>query len=395
MLLSVHLAYDSLKQHKARSLLAASGVMLGVFLVSLILIIGDSAKASLNQQLSDLPSQSVIASGNNGDGSSLIHKPASTLSNKDIEAVSEADEDLNLSSSLLINSDTRIDDRTFDDVNVVATSTNYYKTLNLKMRSGSWFSAEDSDKNWVILGYDLAHQLIGTESPQNEVVTIRGRKFTVVGIVDKVHQPIPIMGYDINQSAFISLSNGQEITKSSQISQIIATGSDDVDKTRKVVATALGHHHADSGEYRITTTADLSKQLSHSISTVSLVALTFAGVILLISIIAIANVMLVTVTERRREIGIRKAVGATTRNILNQFLAESLIISLRGGITGLVVAYIVAFVVTFLMSFSLAFSWLAILIGFLLPVAIGVIAGVYPAYRAARGDIITALRQLT
>ena len=143
------------------------------------------------------------------------------------------------------------------------------------------------------------------------------------------------------------------------------------------------------------TTADISSQLTQLIYTISVAAAVFAGVVLLTSIIAIANVMLVTVTERRREIGIRKAVGATTHDILSQFLVESLIIALRGGIVGLVFAYLIAFVITFTMSFDIVFSWSAILAGFLLPVIIGTLAGIYPAYRAARGDIITALRQLT
>ena len=395
MLLSIHLASDSLKQHKARSLLAASGVMLGVFLVSLILIIGDSAKHSLQKQLQSLPDKSILINGNDGS-SSFIHKPADTLNNKDLESISKIDDDINLSSSLLINSRLKIEDRTLDNVNVAATSTNYHKIFQLKMLSGSWFSAEDSGKNWVILGYNLAHKLIGTESPKNEVVTIKGQKFTVVGIVDKVHQPLPILGYDINQSAFISLSNGQELTKSNKISQIVATNPHkNISDTRKEIATTLNRKHSDSGEYTMFTTADISNQLTQLISTISIAAAMFAGVVLLTSIIAIANVMLVTVTERRREIGIRKAVGATTHDILSQFLVESLIIALRGGIVGLVFAYLIAFVITFTMSFDIVFSWSAILAGFLLPVIIGTLAGIYPAYRAARGDIITALRQLT
>ena len=105
--------------------------------------------------------------------------------------------------------------------------------------------------------------------------------------------------------------------------------------------------------------------------------------------------MLVNITERRREIGIRKAVGATTRNIMGQFIAESLIMSLRGGIIGILLAYGVAAIILLFMSINLTFSWLALAVGFIVPIIVGILAGAYPAYRASRQNIIEALNQLT
>lgn len=105
--------------------------------------------------------------------------------------------------------------------------------------------------------------------------------------------------------------------------------------------------------------------------------------------------MLVNIVERKHEIGIRKAVGATTRNIMGQFIAESMIMSLRGGVVGIILAYIVAAIILLFFSINLTFSWLALGIGFVIPIVIGIIAGIYPAYKASKQDIISALNQLT
>ena len=124
-------------------------------------------------------------------------------------------------------------------------------------------------------------------------------------------------------------------------------------------------------------------------------SLGITSLILLISSISLANIMLVGVIERQREIGIRKAVGADTKDIVSQFLAEALIISLRGGLVGLLLAYIVASIYLLTHSMMISFSPLAIILGLVVPTVTGLIAGVYPAYKASKQDIISALNQLT
>ena len=248
----------------------------------------------------------------------------------------------------------------------------------------------------VLLFLDSSNKLISTNHPQNQIIDIKGEKYTVVGVLKKVNQPLSLLGYNVNQSAFISLKNGVNINESDTISQIILkdTG-DDSGETRRKVDQILTNNHTDSSDYSIHLSSDIANQLTKIINYVTIAACSLSAVILLISCISIANIMLVNVAERRHEIGIRKAVGATTRSIINQFMAEALIMSLRGGIIGIILAYIFSAIFLLFTSISLTFSWMAILVGFVIPVIIGVIAGVYPAYRASRQDIIAALNQLT
>lgn len=394
MLLSIRLARDSLKHHKARSILAATGVTISVLIISLVLILTDSLHANLSEQAHSLPEGAVIVNGGS-DRSSFNVTPTDTLNNHDQELIEQSDDVRNTISSLILNGGIQIDGKTANTT-IVATNTTYRNAVKLKMASGNWLDAEDSDKNWVILGYSLANQLLGTDEVQNQVVNIKGHKYTVVGVFDRVKEPLSILGYNINQSAFISLTKGQDISKSDHLSQIVVYPEDSNDNNlRHQVGLALGKNHADGTEYTVSTTSTLASQLMRVLNIISIIAFIFAGLALFISGVSIMNVMLVSASERRREIGIRKAVGATTRNILNQFLAESLIISLNGGIAGILLAYLIALIIAIWLSIGLTFSWSAIAVGFALPVAVGVFFGAYPAYRAARGDIITALRQLT
>ena len=399
MSLAIRLARQNLSNHKTRARLSTLGVVISVFIVSTIFIISDSIKFSLTEQADSLGKDTVIINGSTSSNilSVSINSPKDTLTDKDLSQIkSSINNDTDIISNLVLDGTTRFEDNQIDHTTILSTSIINPKLLNLELNDGSWFSDKELDKKWVILGEDLANKLIGTNHPQNQIIDIKGEKYTVVGVLKKVNQPLSLLGYNVNQSAFISLKNGVNINESDTISQIILKNTDDdSNEIRRKVDQILTNNHDDSSDYSIHLSSDIVNQLTRIINYITIAACSLSVVILLISCISIANIMLVNVTERRHEIGIRKAVGATTRSIINQFMAEALIMSLRGGIIGIILAYCFIAVFLFFTSINLAFSWMAILVGFIIPVAIGIIAGVYPAYRASRQDIIAALNQLT
>lgn len=399
MNLAIRLARQNLSNHKTRARLSTLGVVISVFIVSTIFIISDSIKFSLTEQADSLGKDTVIINGSTSSNilSVSIYLPKDTLTDKDLSQIkSSINNDTDIISNLVLDGTTRFEDNQIDHTTILSTSIINPKLLNLELNDGSWFSDKELDKKWVILGEDLANKLIGTNHPQNQIIDIKGEKYTVVGVLKRVNQPLSLLGYNVNQSAFISLKNGVNINESDTISQIILKNTDDdSNEIRRKVDQILTNNHDDSSDYSIHLSSDIVNQLTRIINYITIAACSLSVVILLISCISIANIMLVNVTERRHEIGIRKAVGATTRSIINQFMAEALIMSLRGGIIGIILAYIFSAVFLLFTSINLAFSWMAILVGFIIPVAIGIIAGVYPAYRASRQDIIAALNQLT
>lgn len=399
MSLAIRLARQNLSNHKTRARLSTLGVVISVFIVSTIFIISDSIKFSLTEQADSLGKDTVIINGSTSSNilSVSINLPKDTLTDKDLSQIkSSINNNTDIISNLVLDGTTRFEDNQIDHTTILSTSIINPKLLNLELNDGSWFSDKELDKKWVILGEDLANKLIGTNHPQNQIIDIKGKKYTVVGVLKRVNQPLSLLGYNVNQSAFISLKNGVNINESDTISQIILKNTgDDSNEIRRKVDQILTNNHDDSSDYSIHLSSDIVNQLTRIINCITIAACSLSVVILLISCISIANIMLVNVTERRHEIGIRKAVGATTRSIINQFMAEALIMSLRGGIIGIILAYIFSAVFLLFTSINLVFSWMAILVGFVIPVIIGIVAGVYPAYRASRQDIIAALNQLT
>ena len=399
MNLAIRLARQNLSNHKTRARLSTLGVVISVFIVSTIFIISDSIKFSLTEQADSLGKDTVIINGSTSSNilSVSINLPKDTLTGKDLSQIkSSINNDTDIISNLVLDGTTRFEDNQIDHTAILSTSIWISLTLASLFSLGFEHSDKELDKKWVILGEDLANKLIGTNHPQNQIIDIKGEKYTVVGVLKRVNQPLSLLGYNVNQSAFISLKNGVNINESDTISQIILKNTDDdSSEIRRKVDQILTNNHDDSSDYSIHLSSDIVNQLTGIINYITIAACSLSVVILLISCISIANIMLVNVAERRHEIGIRKAVGATTRSIINQFMAEALIMSLRGGIIGIILAYIFSAVFLLFTSINLAFSWMAILVGFIIPVAIGIIAGVYPAYRASRQDIIAALNQLT
>lgn len=397
MKLAIRLARQSLRSHKLRSRLSTIGIVISVFIISLIFIISDSLKTSLADQASVLNSDSIIVNGANSNRllNLVTTLPDHTLLADDADAIQNRLSGSHVVSNLILNGSASFDDTQLSNVTTVATSTVSPDDLHLTMLDGGWFSDNERDKKWVILGENLANQLIGTGHPQSQIVDIKGEKFTVVGVVQRINQPLSVLGYDVDNTAFISLENGQSLADSDNLSQLIVTNVDNVDDAKLTITKALAGNHPDDDDYAIDTASSIAERLTELVNYITIAACGVSGLILLISCISIANIMLVNITERRREIGIRKAVGATTRNIMGQFIAESLIMSLRGGIIGILLAYGVAAIILLFMSVNLTFSWLALAVGFVVPVIVGIIAGVYPAYRASRQNIIEALNQLT
>lgn len=401
MRLAIRLARQSLASHKLRSRLSTIGIVISVFLVSTILIISDSLKASLEDQMKQLGDNTIIVNGHTSQGLINLGSTADdTLTASDNVAInniasSYGNNNQIIISNLLLPGSLSFSKKTITDASIVATSMVDPSNLKLELLDGDWFSSDEIDKPWVILGENLANQLIGTDHSQSEVIDIKGYKYTVIGVLEKISQPLSVLGYDINNSAFISLDNGQKINSNNNLSQIIIRNTTDINETKRQISQSLSRNHTDSSDYLVETSLDISNRLAKLIKYLTIGALVIAGLILIISIVSIANIMLVNIIERRHEIGIRKAVGATTRNIMGQFIAESLIMSLRGGLIGLTLAYLISAVLLLFLSFNLSFSWLALGLGFVVPVIAGIIAGLYPAYRASRQNIIAALNQLT
>ena len=401
VMVSWRLAVGSLRAHRTRSLLTTLGVVIGVFIIALVLIVSDGLHASISRQSQELDNNILlIRPSTDGATGMEAFSPlrvlnATTLSNKDVAAVAKIVGEDNVAPMMFLGSTTKSGSTSYDNITTVASSHNLQKILDLKMQSGDWFSAQESSRNWVILGNKLAAGLIGTEYVMDQTVQIKGQTFTVIGILEKTDQPVSLAGVDIDKAAFISMENGTKFTnKTEQIGQIVVRAENtDLTKLSQEITSALNVNHLDGSEISVMQADEVVSASLGWLSTITTGALIFASVSLLVGGIGIMNIMLVSVAERIREIGIRKAVGATKRQILDQFLLEALIMTLSGAVIGLALAYAIGYLVGLQFSLPLTFSWWIFAISLGAPLAVGLFFGLWPAIHASRQDPIVALRQ--
>lgn len=395
------LANRSLRAHRARTTLTILGVVIGVFIVSLVLIISAGLHRSIAEQTGKLNSDLVIvrSAGDSTTGmeafSPLRVANATTLTALDLEKITKIAGHGNVAPMMFLGGSASGVQNGFDNITTVATNENLPNVLDLKLQSGAWFSDKESERPWVVLGSKLASGLLNTNQAMGQHVTIKGEIFTVIGVLEGANQPISLAGVDVDKAAFISMNNGIKFTGGSkQLGQIIVkTKVGKTDAMTRSITSALKITHSDDSEFVVRRSSEIAGSMAGWLTTITTVALIFASISLLVGGIGIMNIMLVSVAERTREIGIRKAVGATKRQILEQFLLEALIMTFAGGVIGLLLAYGVGYLINLQFSLPMIFSWWIFAIGLGVPIAVGLLFGLWPAIRAARQDPIVALRQ--
>ena len=401
MLRSYHVAKKDLETHRTRSFMTIIGVAIGVFIVSLILILSDGLKAGLEHQISSLSGNIVVVRNANQNQtgldafSPLNIPPATTLNDLDSSTIAKTSGVKSSAPMIFLSGEISGSQNEYKSASIVATTNNFAKVFNLKFANGGWFDENNLNGNEVVIGNKLAVGLFGTDQDVGQIIQIKGQPFTIIGVISQLNQPISLSGTDIDTTAFVPTKQTMNFGVDSQIGQIVVRTS--VHNTKIIannIKMNLMKNHRDSSEYLVETGDDAANLLSGWLNILVTAAMAFAGVSLLVGGIGIMNIMFVSVTERIREIGLRKAVGATRRNIFTQFLAEAILMTIYGGTIGLGLAYVVAAIITVNFSLPLLFSPDIILVGLGVPISIALIFGIWPAIRAARQDPIVALKSL-
>jgi ABC-type antimicrobial peptide transport system permease subunit len=225
---------------------------------------------------------------------------------------------------------------------------------------------------------------------------VRGQKFTVVGILKRANNPINYNGVDFDNAVVINLESGRLMNQGALQIQQINVRSDSVASLDQVIIDinkALLKTHYNEVDFSVLSGDQIAQPTNRLFHAIAGTTTAIAAISLLVGGIGIMNIMLVSVAERTREIGIRKALGASNGDIVAQFLIESLALSIGGGITGYILGYLSAFGISTFLSFDPIFSWQIVGIAIGISIVIGTLFGLYPAIRASRKDPISALRQ--
>ena len=405
LLLRTHLsiALDSLHRNRARTFLSALGIAIGVASIVLImsltggigsLISASSDKNNANlilirpstgKELAENLIDELTANNQYAKSSLTLDDTTSIAKLGNIEAVAP------IASNI---SAVTIGDKSYQSINVVATNADLIKTAKLALKNGQFFEESGTHNNAAVIGHDLATKLFGTTDILARTFQYGDQKFIIVGVLEKTDSPINYNGVDFDNSILIDINFASSFESSIQIQQINVrtTTTDSTESVAEEIKTKLTNSKKGDTTFQVLTGSSNFQPAGSLLSIISSMLTLVASISLIVGGVGIMNIMLVSVSERTREIGIRKAVGASSGNILLQFLFESIILSFIGGIMGIALGYATAFAISLITPFAPHISWSILGITCLTSLIVGIIFGVYPAAKAATKDPITSLK---
>lgn len=395
------IAAASLRMHRTRTVLTTTGIIIGVASITLVLALGEGARQAVARQVDKLNNNVVLVKpGQNGYRSLSAYNPyntaiTTTLTEKDLSSVKEIDNVQAVAPIMFLSGTIKAKDSSATNSPIVATSPHLPEILDLKIHSGQFLDSKTS-RDAAVLGQQLAIELFGTDQAMGQSIRIKGRDHLVIGVVKNTNTPISMSGVDLDKAVYVSLDDGKGFNQGIAQIQQLTVRLKDTSKIQQTVAdidTAILANHYSERDFTVLGGQAIAKNADDFFLSIVVITSLVALITLIVGGIGIMNIMLVGVTERTREIGIRKALGATDRTIAFQFLLESLAMCVIGGLIGMVVAYVLAFLIGSQLAFQPVLSPVIIGTAFSLALFIGLIFGLYPALKAAKKDPIEALRQ--
>jgi ABC-type antimicrobial peptide transport system permease subunit len=400
-------AFKTLRRNKFRSLLTMLGVIIGVASVVTVVSIGEGVKQQVNDQTEHLgkdlitirPGQLLAQSVTSElSQSSLLGNigTVGSLSDQDINTVSKTPGVSSVVPLSLVTGDVSSNEtsRPYNAL-VIGTNSQLPDILRQSLEFGVFFSDDPSDLNKVVIGSHVAQILYSENVPLGQTLTILGQQFVVEGIFNQFQTAPLSVDVDFNNAVFIPYSAAEQITNNNSPIYEILARPQQTDQTSLVASNLRNSLLAAHGGQHNFTVLEQSQTLDVTDNILSLLTDLIGGVAavaLLVGGIGIMNVMLVSITERMHEIGIRKAVGATNRQILSQFIIEAAVLSVSGGFVGIMLSLVVDICLRIFTSLAPSVDWQVITLAFIVSVGVGILFGTVPALQAARKDPIEALR---
>jgi putative ABC transport system permease protein len=392
------LALEMLAVNRVRSALTMLGVVIGVAAIILLVSLGEGATAYITRELTGLGTNLLIITPGKTQTSGGFHPPmASTvrkLTYEDAMALRRRATLLTDAVPIVLGTGKIRYRGVSRDTSVIGVTPEFQRVRNLYVEIGQFVSEEDVEgrRRVVVLGRTVKRELFGEENPLGRFVTLADSRYRVIGIMERKGVSL---GFDIDDLVFIPVKSAQDLFDTDRLFEILAAvrSPDEIHRATQQAKDILVRRHGNREDFTIVSQGAILSAFTTILRILTAVLGGIAGISLLVGGIGIMNIMLVSVRERTREIGIRKAVGARRRDVLGQFLLESVVLSTLGGVLGILLGVGGAKGLSFFFAYlPTRVSLWAILTAFGFSVAVGVFFGVYPARRAASLDPIQALR---
>ena len=398
------IAIRAIKANKMRSSLTSLGIIIGVAAVIVMLAIGNGAQVSIQKDMKSMGSNlmmvrsgSSTSSGARGGRGSLP-----TMKAGDGDAIQEKISKIKLAAPVLEQTNQIVYGNANWATSTTGTDNRYFQIKDWELDYGRNFS-ESEVKNAAkvtILGKTVVTELFGDVDPIGKTIRIKGMPFTVIGVLDKRGENG--MGHDQDDVVFIPITTAQKkiigITFPDQVNMIMlqAVDGEATYSSQEEITQLLRQRHNlgenKENDFIIMNMTQMQEMMESSTQVMTILLGSIASISLLVGGIGIMNIMLVSVTERTREIGIRMAIGAKAWDIRWQFLMESIVLSLIGGMVGIITGLLGVQIMKTVTTFTLIIDWAYVIIPFVFSGLVGVLFGFYPAYKASLLNPINALR---
>lgn len=380
---TIKIAFKNIKNNKLRTTLTMLGLIIGIASVIILVGIGTGASSKVQNQVQSLGTDILTVTINSSDES---------LEYSSLEDISKIDNVASVAPYKTISNTISNGTKSTSNASIIATNDNYLEVTNLSLYEGRTISIVDIENSSkvCIIGQGLATTLFSLADPLNQTIKIDGDNYTVVGMLNEAGSS---MGTNIDNVLIIPITTAKYLGTDTSINNLYLKVSDEnkITQTTNLIKNYLGRTlESSTDNYSVTTQDSVLDTMEEVTNTMSLLLGGIASISLVVGGIGVMNVMLVSVTERTKEIGIRKSLGAKGKDILIQFLIESVVICIFGGILGISMGIGLGNLVQNF-GYSFTASSTIIFISFITSALIGIIFGIFPAYRAAKLNPIDAL----
>ena len=404
---SLKTAFRGLEANRARSLLTVLGIVIGVTSIMLVMSLGKGAQDLILSQVQGMGTRTIIIGGGRepkgpSDAGQIF---SDSLKKRDLDLLERKENvpDLKRIVPIVFGASSALYENETYRLTIFGASPAMEQIFDVPVKFGSFFTDEDirARSKYVIIGAKVRENLFGANEAVGQIIKMKGYNFRVIGVLEERGQDI----FNFDEAAIVPYTTAQDyLLGIKHFNRFITEANSEVvidQAVEEIKATLRDSHNItdpEKDDFFVITQVSLASTLSQITSVLTLFLAAVAAISLLVGGIGIMNIMLVSVTERTKEIGLRKALGATDRDILTQFLAEAILLTGAGGVAGVLLGTVLSYVISIMLTHVAGLTWVftfpvgATMLGIGVSGFIGLVFGLYPARKASSKSPIEALR---